>query len=222
MVQVINNESVFARNRTHSRSSVDETSLASVTKIHRGPASGLMSPFWPGCIHHQRRYSPLMRCLPAQIYSSPPSEINSWTRGPYRHQPSVWHAGKGKMEVTANITLVNNLEFISIFYSSDAMRCICSHRHNPDTPRHTRRHPNIDTEPKTDTLWLCLMSEGGEGATRAWLKGGVKGGREGGRQLPVPSAGDAPSLSKAALPPQQSTGHSFFSREAKRRKMGNL
>ena len=157
MVQVINNESVFARNRTHSRSSVDETSLASVTKIHRGPASGLMSPFWPGCIHHQRRYSPLMRCLPAQIYSSPPSEMNSWTRGPYRHQPSVWHAGKGKMEVTANITLVNNLEFISIFYSSDAMRCICSHRHNPDTPRHTRRHPNIDTEPKTDTLWLWLM-----------------------------------------------------------------
>ena len=66
------------------------------------------------------------------------------------------------------------------------------------------------------------MSEGGEGATRAWLKWGVKGGREGGRQLPVPSAGDAPSPSKAALPPQQSTGHSFFSREAKRRKMGNL
>ena len=158
MVQVINNESVFARNRTRSRSSVDETSLASVTKIHRGPASGLMSPFWPGCIHHQRRYSPLMRCLPAQIYSSPPSEMNSWTRGPYRHQPSVWHAGKGKMEVKQNFQTVKLfsiplwstcIEFISIFHSSDAMRCICSHRHNPDTPRHTRRHPNIDTEPKT-------------------------------------------------------------------------
>ena len=112
-------------------------------------------------------------------------------------------------EVILNITLVNNLEFVSIFYSSDAMRCICSHRHNPDTPRHTRRHPNIDTEPKTDTLWLCLMSEGGEGATRAWLKWGVKGGREGGRQLPVPSASDAPSPSKAALPNSQQVTLSF-------------
>ena len=140
MVQVINNESVFARNRTHSRSSVDETSLASVTKIHRGPASGLMSPFWPGCIHHQRRYSPLMRCLPAQIYSSPPSEMNSWTRGPYRHQPSVWHAGKGKMEVTdnfqtVNITLVNKLEFISSFHSSDEMYLF-----SQTQPRHSQAH----------------------------------------------------------------------------------
>ena len=112
-------------------------------------------------------------------------------------------------QVILNIILVNNLELISIFHSSDAMRCICSHRHNPDTPRHTRRHPNIDTEPKTDTLWLWLMSEGEEGATRAWLKWGVKGGREGGRQLPVPSAGDAPSPSKAALPNSQQVTLSF-------------
>ena len=53
------------------------------------------------------------------------------------------------------------------------------------------------------------MSEEGEGATRAWLKWGVKGGREGGRQLPVPSAGDAPSPYKAALPNSQQVTLSF-------------
>ena len=139
------------------QSSVDETAVASVIKIHQRGAHVNVS-------------------LLAGMYSSPASifTVNAVPPGPdlfiTAFRDELMDAGpiqtsticlacrQGEnggnrqvpnSQVILNITLVNNLEFVSIFCSSDAMRCICSHRHNPDTPRHTRRHPNIDTEPKT-------------------------------------------------------------------------
>ena len=94
----INNESVFAWNPTRGAIIQGwwECNPASVIKIHWEPERRtLMSPSRPGCIHHQpRRYSPLMPgCLPAQIYSSPPSEMNSWTRRPIQTS-TICLAGK--------------------------------------------------------------------------------------------------------------------------------
>ena len=80
------------------------------------------------------------------------------------------------------------------------MRCICSHRHNPDTPRHTRRHPNIDTEPKTDTLLLWLMSEGGGGQQGLGWSGGLKGAEKGAGSFRSPLLVMPPRLPRLPSP----------------------
>ena len=99
--------SQFLRETRHAaseQSSADET--AATVRYQNsllGAERTLMSPFWPGCIHHQRRrYSPLMPQLPPgpDLFITAASKMNSWT--PTTHT-DIYHLAGGE---NMNETLV--------------------------------------------------------------------------------------------------------------------
>ena len=103
---VINNESVFAWNPTRGERAIIADETAATVRYQNsllGAERTLMSPFWPGCIHHQRRrYSPLMPQLPPgpDLFITAASKMNSWT--PTTHT-DIYHLAGGE---NMNETLV--------------------------------------------------------------------------------------------------------------------